>query len=165
MSNINILTSFESGFGIVPSEKEVRKMLKENVSKVMFDNHRKLLSENGLGTFETINDIDRSIFVLFKRTYVDKNWHGCGDSKMLNVIRTQLPEIHQMMQYLSTLYIKRRSNSLHSEFSICKTYAWIFENSLCLDNMMLHTLKLVDGALLTKSHHRCYTNNVWVNYL
>ena len=114
MSNINILTSFESGFGVVPSEKDVRKMLKENVSKVMFDKHRKLLSENGLGTFETVNDIDRSMYVLFKRTYVDKNWHGNGDSRMLNVIRTKLPEIHQMMQYLSTLYIYSRSNSLHS---------------------------------------------------
>lgn len=103
MSNVNLITSLESKLTTIPDEKTCMKLLKEYITTDLYKNHLDLLSENGLH-FHDLNELDRSVSLLFKQTYVDENWHGTGNKTLHDIFRTQLPVHHQGMLILGNVY-------------------------------------------------------------
>lgn len=112
MSSINLITSLNSNITSIPSQQECLEMLKESVSKEIFNNHLQLLRENGIH-LKTLTEVSRDIKSLFLNCYVDHGFHAYFNKSLYTVIRNNLTNVHQTMQYLANLYIYARANTIY----------------------------------------------------
>ena len=112
MSSINLITSLNGNISSIPSQQDCLNMLKESVSKEIFNNHLQLFRENGI-YFKTLNEVSRDIKTLFLTCYVDHGFHDYIHKSLHDVIRNNLSNVHQTMQYLANLYIYARANKIY----------------------------------------------------
>lgn len=87
-------------------------MLNESVSKEIFNNYLPLFRENGI-YYKTLNEVSRGIKTLFLDCYVDHGFHAHVHKSLHDVIRNNLSDIHQTMQYLANLYVYARANKIY----------------------------------------------------
>lgn len=111
-SSINLIASLNDNNFVIPTEQDCLNMLKESVSKEIFNNYLTLLRENGI-YLKTLNDVSGNIQVLFKNCYVNHGFHGGFDKSLYDVIRNNLSNLHQIMQYLAELYKYARANKIY----------------------------------------------------
>lgn len=111
-SSINLIASLNDNNFVIPTEQDCLNMLKESVSKEIFNNYLTLLRENGI-YLKTLNDVSGNIQVLFKNCYVNNGFHGGFDKSLYDVIRNNLSNLHQIMQYLAGLYRYARANKIY----------------------------------------------------
>lgn len=112
MSSINLITSLNSNITSIPTQQDCLEMLKESVSKEIFNNYLPLLRQNGIH-FKTFTEVSSNIKVLFLECYVDHGFHAIFNTALHNVIRNNLSNLHQTMQYLANLYIYARANKIN----------------------------------------------------
>ena len=112
MSSINLITSLHGNITSIPTQQDCLNMLNESVSKEIFDNHLSLFRENGI-YFKTLTEVSRDIKTLFLDCYVDHGFHASIDKSLHDVIRNNLSNVHQNMQYLAALYTYDRKNKIY----------------------------------------------------
>lgn len=112
MSSINLITSLNSNISSIPSQQDCLNMLNESVSKEIFNNHLSLFRENGI-YFKTLTEVSRDIKTLFLDCYVDRGFHASINKSLHDVIRNNLSNVHQTMQYLAALYNYARANKIY----------------------------------------------------
>ena len=112
MSSINLITSLHGNISFIPTEQECLDMLKESVSKEIFNNHLPLFRQNGI-YFKSLTEVSRDIKNLFLDCYVDHGFHAHINKSLHDVIRNNLSNLHQTMQYLANLYIYARANKIY----------------------------------------------------
>ena len=112
MNSINLITSLHGNMSSIPTQQDCLNMLNESVSKEIFDNHLSLFRENGI-YFKTLTEVSRDIKTLFLDCYVDHGFHASVDKSLHDVIRNNLSDVHQCMQYIAALYTHDRANRIY----------------------------------------------------
>lgn len=110
--SINLITSLNSNISSIPTQQECMTMLNESVSKEIFNNYLPLFRENGI-RYNTLNEVSRGIKTLFLDCYVDHGFHAHVHKSLHDLIRNNLSDIHQTMQYLANLYVYARANTIY----------------------------------------------------
>lgn len=111
-SSINLITSLHGKISSIPTQQDCLNMINESVSKEIFNNHLSLFRENGI-YFKTLTEVSRDIKTLFLDCYVDRGFHSSIHKSLHDVIRNNLSDVHQIMQYLAELYTYARANRIY----------------------------------------------------
>lgn len=110
--SINLITSLNSNISSIPTQQECLTLLNESVSKEIFNNYLPFFRENGI-RYNTLNEVSRGIKTLFLDCYVDHGFHAHVHKTLHDLIRNNLSDIHQTMQYLANLYVYARANKIY----------------------------------------------------
>jgi len=113
---INLIDSLNSKIECVPSQKDCIKLLHDYVTHDLFVNHYKEIESVLTGFSKTERTLSNVVDDLFIKRYVNEGFNGSPTNTSLsldNILRENLTEHFQVMQYLSTLYKYSRTNKLN----------------------------------------------------
>lgn len=113
---INLIDSLTSRIKFIPSEKECMTYLKEYVTHDLYTNHYNEIKSVLIGFPKNENSLTNIVNDLFIKRYVNDGFNGSPTSTSIsldNILRENLTEHFQIMQYLSRLYKYSRNNRLN----------------------------------------------------
>lgn len=112
---INLIDSLQSKINFVPSQKECIKFLHEVVTHDLFTNHKKEIESILMGFPKTERSLSNIVENLFITRYVNNGFNGSPTNTSMSLdrlLREDLTEHFQCMQWLSSLYKYSRVNKL-----------------------------------------------------
>lgn len=112
---IGLIDRLSSRINFVPSQKECMKLLNEFVTHDLFTNHYREIERVLTGFPKNERSLSNIVEDLFIKRYVNEGYNGSPTSTSIsldNILRTDLIEHFQVMQYLSSIYEYSRQNRI-----------------------------------------------------
>lgn len=112
---IGLIDRLSSKINFVPSQKECMKMLNEYVTHDLYTNHYSKIEHVLIGFPKNERSLSNIVENLFIKRYVNKGYNGSPTSTSIsldNILRSDLTEHFQIMQYLSSIYEYSRLNRI-----------------------------------------------------
>ena len=110
---IGLVERLTRKISFMPSERDCMKLLNEFVTHDLFTNHRNKIDKILLGFPKTEQSLSNIVEDLFLKRYVNEGFNGSPTDISItldNLLRTNLTEHFQVMQYLSSIYEYSRKN-------------------------------------------------------
>lgn len=112
---IGLIDRLSSKINFVPSQKECMKLLNEFVTHDLFTNHYCEIERVLTGFPKSEQSLSNIVEDLFIKRYVNEGYNGSPTSTSIsldNILRSNLTEHFQVMQYLSSIYEYSRQNRI-----------------------------------------------------
>lgn len=113
---IGLIDRLNNRINFVPSQKDCMKLLNEFVTHDLYTNHYREIERVLTGFSKNEQSLSNIVEDLFIKRYVNEGFNGSPTSTSIsldNILRSNLTEHFQIMQYLSSIYEYSRQNRTH----------------------------------------------------